>query len=59
MEKLLDIAKEENTSMICVGSTGRGFFKDMLLGSVSDSIIRKSECPVLIIHDEVCRLTFD
>jgi nucleotide-binding universal stress UspA family protein len=56
LEKLLDIAKEEDISMICIGSTGKGFFKEMMVGSVSDSIVRKAKCPVLVIHDEICRV---
>ena len=59
LEKLLDIAKEEEVSMICLGSTGKGFFKEMMMGSVSESIVRKAKCPVLVIHDEICTLTFD
>jgi nucleotide-binding universal stress UspA family protein len=59
LEKLLDIAKTEEVSMIVLGSTGKGFFKEMLMGSVSESIVRRAVCPVLVIHDEVCTLTFD
>jgi nucleotide-binding universal stress UspA family protein len=29
------------------------------MGSVSESIVRRAVCPVLVIHDEVCTLTFD
>lgn len=59
LEQLLDIAKTEEVSMICLGSTGKGFFQEMLMGSVSESIVRKAKCPVLIIHDEVCTFLFD
>lgn len=59
LEQLLDIAETEHVSMIVLGSTGKGFFKEMLLGSVSDSIVRKAMCPVMVIHDEICTLTFD
>jgi nucleotide-binding universal stress UspA family protein len=59
LEKLLDIAKMEEVSMIVLGSTGKGFFKEMLMGSVSESMMRRAVCPVLVIHDEVCTLTFD
>lgn len=59
LEQLLDIAETEQVSMIVLGSTGKGFFKEMLLGSVSDSIVRKAACPVMVIHDEICTLTFD
>ncbi len=59
LEQLLQIAKEERVSMICLGSTGKGFFQEMIMGSVSESIVRKARCPVLVIHDEVCTLSFD
>ena len=46
---ILDFEKKENPSIIVVGSHGRSNLADMLLGSVSDRVIRKSKCPVLVI----------
>lgn len=57
VEQLLDIADTENVSMIVLGSTGKGFFEEMLMGSVSESIVRKAKCPVMVIHDEICKIT--
>ncbi|MFH1736741.1 MAG: universal stress protein [Actinomycetota bacterium] len=56
LEELLRIAKEERVSLIVMGSTGKGYFKQMVLGSVSESMIREAKCPVLIIHNEVCEI---
>lgn len=58
LEELLRIAKEERVSLIVMGSTGKGYFKQMVLGSVSESMIREAKCPVLIIHSEVCEISF-
>ena len=58
LEELLRIAKEERVSLIVMGSTGKGYFKQMVLGSVSESMIREAKCPVLIIHNEVCEIQF-
>ena len=46
---ILDIEKAENPSIIVLGSHGRSNLGDMLLGSVSDRVSRKSSCPVLIV----------
>ncbi len=42
----------EEAEMIVVGSTGRGALARGLLGSVSSSLVRRSHCPVAVIHDE-------
>jgi nucleotide-binding universal stress UspA family protein len=36
--------------MLCVGSTGKGAVQRVLLGSISQSILRGSLVPVLIVH---------
>jgi len=47
--EILDVGKEENPSLIVVGSHGRSNLGDMLLGSVSDRVIRKCRRPVMVI----------
>jgi nucleotide-binding universal stress UspA family protein len=56
VEELLRIGKEERVSLIVMGSTGKGYFKQMLLGSVSENMVRHAKCPVLIVHSEVCMI---
>ena len=34
---------------ILVGSHGKGFFDRLILGSVTNSIIQQSHCPVLVV----------
>ncbi len=42
-------AKEENFSIIVMGSTGKSLVKGALLGSVSNEVARHAELPVLLI----------
>ncbi|XP_069135597.1 universal stress protein Slr1101-like [Argopecten irradians] len=50
-EVILSIAKEENASLVVVGSRGLGKIRRTILGSVSDYCVHHSSVPVLI-----CRL---
>lgn len=47
--KILDVAQEEKISSIILGSHGKGIFKKILFGSVSEAVIRKSKYPVFVI----------
>ena len=38
-------------SLVVVGSRGLGWFRGMLLGSVSGAVVREATCPVLVVHD--------
>jgi nucleotide-binding universal stress UspA family protein len=46
---ILDVEKQVRPSLIVIGSHGRSNITDMMLGSVSDRVIRKSRYPVLVI----------
>jgi len=47
-QTILDHAKEGYT-MIVMGSRGRGLIKGLFLGSVSDTIVRCVEIPILLV----------
>jgi len=48
-DRILEIAKEGNFDMIVMGSHGLSGFKEFLLGSVSNQVVHKATCPVLIV----------
>jgi nucleotide-binding universal stress UspA family protein len=46
---ITDRAALSGAGLVVVGARGLGGVKRVLLGSVSDSVLRASECPVLIV----------
>ncbi|MGH7322445.1 MAG: universal stress protein [Candidatus Rokuibacteriota bacterium] len=48
-EEILRLAKESPAEMIVVGARGLGVVKRLLLGSVSDAVLRAAHCSVLIV----------
>lgn len=46
---LISFAKSKKIDLIVMGSFGRGGFDKVLLGSVSNGVMQKAKCPVLII----------
>ncbi len=49
--EILTLAEEVGANLILVGSHGRTGVKRMLLGSVSEQIVRAAKCPVLVARD--------
>ena len=49
VETILKMAGELDVDMIVVGSHGRSAVHQLLMGSVSEGILHKSRCPVIII----------
>ena len=49
VKSLTSFAKSKNIDLIVMGSSGRGKFDKVLLGSVSNGVMQKAKCPVLII----------
>lgn len=43
------IDKSDSADLVVVGSRGRGGFTGLLLGSVSEQVVRHSKCPVVVI----------
>ena len=52
---ILDAAASWNADLILVGSNGRGPIRRVLLGSVSDDVVRAAPCPVLVVKRRVTR----
>ncbi len=49
-EKIIIHAKRKEIDLIVIGARGLGLIKGLLIGSVTDSVLKKSDCPVLVIH---------
>ncbi|MBP1727696.1 MAG: usp [Deltaproteobacteria bacterium] len=49
-DELLGFAEKEEIDVIVIGSTGKGFLKRKVLGSVSDRIVRNAKCSVYVIR---------
>jgi nucleotide-binding universal stress UspA family protein len=47
---ILKAEEEENISVVVIGSHGKSCISEMLLGSVSEKVIRKSSKPVLVVR---------
>jgi nucleotide-binding universal stress UspA family protein len=50
-EKIITFAEDNDIDMIIVGSLGKGGYERVVLGSVSDKIVRHSKVPVLVVRE--------
>jgi universal stress protein A len=50
--KIVDTAKKWPADMIVMGSHGRGKIGGLLLGSVSQGVLRHAPCPVLVVRPQ-------
>ncbi len=49
-DELINFAEREEIDVIVIGSTGKGFLKRKVLGSVSDKVARQARCSVYIVR---------
>ncbi len=49
---ILAIGEDVGAGLIVLGSRGLGGLKRALMGSVSDSVVRHADCPVLVVRKE-------
>jgi nucleotide-binding universal stress UspA family protein len=47
-EEIVALAAETGVGLVAVGSRGRGRIRKLLMGSVSDAVVRHAHCPVLV-----------
>ena len=47
---IIEAAASESADMIIVGSHGRGSLARALIGSVSDQVVRRAPCPILVVR---------
>ena len=48
--RINSFSKEKDIDLVVMGARGLGFIKGMLIGSVTDAVLKSSPCPVLVIH---------
>ncbi len=49
-DEIIKAAKDEGIDLIIVGNLGRTGIERMLLGSVSEAVVRNAPCPVLVVR---------
>uniref|UniRef100_A0A831XEG0 Universal stress protein n=1 Tax=Geobacter metallireducens TaxID=28232 RepID=A0A831XEG0_GEOME len=49
-DELIDFAEKEQIDVIVIGSSGKGFLKRKLLGSVSNKVVKNAPCSVYIVR---------
>jgi nucleotide-binding universal stress UspA family protein len=59
VERLAEVADEQEAAMLVVGSRGRGALRSALLGSVSAGLLAKAPCPVVVVPPEMERIERD
>ena len=47
---ILKVAKASEADLVIMGAFGRGRLDKLLFGSTTERVMRKSKCPVLIVH---------
>ncbi|KGO89806.1 universal stress protein [Flavobacterium suncheonense] len=52
-EGIMDISKKNDIDLIVMGSHGASGFKEMIIGSNTEKVVRTSEIPVLVIKKEM------
>ncbi len=49
-DEIVRLAQEKDVDLIVMGTHGRGWLAHVLLGSVTEKVVRKSPCPVLTVR---------
>jgi nucleotide-binding universal stress UspA family protein len=50
-ERIIKFAEEQSVDMIVVGSHGIGGFERLVIGSVSEKVVRHAKVPVLVVRE--------
>jgi nucleotide-binding universal stress UspA family protein len=49
-QKILKVAEEKKVDLIIIGSRGHSRLRNLLVGSVCDTVVRNATCPVLVVR---------
>ncbi len=49
VEKILDFASEHGAAMIVMGSHGHGALYELLVGSITQGVLKGARCPVVVV----------
>ncbi|MEW6418985.1 MAG: universal stress protein [Nitrospirota bacterium] len=49
-KRIVSFSVEKDIDLIVMGARGLSFIKGMIIGSVTDAVLKSSPCPVLVIH---------
>jgi nucleotide-binding universal stress UspA family protein len=49
-DEIIEYADNHGIDLIVMGTHGRGGVEKMWLGSVTEKVLRKARCPVLVLH---------
>lgn len=50
VDELLNFAEREEIDVIVIGSTGKGFLKRKVMGSVSHKVVKNAKCSVYVVR---------
>lgn len=54
--EIVSHARDESVDLIVIGTRGRSGISRVVLGSVAERVVRRSPCPVLVVHDHDLRV---
>jgi nucleotide-binding universal stress UspA family protein len=49
-DRIIDLAGEKSVDLIVVGSRGTSGFKRLFVGTISDKVVNRAPCPVMIVR---------
>jgi nucleotide-binding universal stress UspA family protein len=50
IDEIIRLTEEEDASLICMVSHGKGYFRELLVGSTSFDVVRRAKRPVLVLQ---------
>ena len=50
-DEIVDAAKEMGVDLIILSTHGRTGLKHLLLGSMTENVVRRAPCPVLVVRE--------